>query len=395
MSALGHSLGRLTPCGIPLAWRQLSSDRKRLVTALAGVTFGVMLMLFQLGVYKAIMEMVIRPIRSMDGELLLLSRNFEYVYSTRRFPERRVYQALADPEVASVYPVTLHFLRWRNPVSGIERELVTYGIYPGKNPFRLPEVREQVAVCTSPEGVLFDEMSSDDYGPIPMLFRKNGPFYNEISGQRVKVQGLFRMGQTLASSGHVVTGMETFLRISGIPPHHCNFGVVKLRPGADARATAARLTALMPADVEVVPCDVVIEREQSYWARRTPVGFITIAGMLIAMVVGAVIVYQILYTDINDHMREYATLKAMGLTDRFFMGLVVQEATILLAIGFVPGMAISATLFQAAVRLAGIPTRLTVADTALVFGLAAVMCLAAGLLATRRLRSADPADIFS
>ena len=124
-------------------------------------------------------------------------------------------------------------------------------------------------------------------------------------------------------------------------------------------------------------------------------GFITMAGMLIAMIVGAVVVYQVLYTDINDHLREYATLKAMGLSNGFFVGLVVREAAILLGIGFVPGAAIAAAAFAGARSVAGIPTYLTWSDTAAVVALAALMCLAAGLLATRRLRSADPADIFS
>jgi putative ABC transport system permease protein len=389
------NLVRLAPCGIPLAWRQISSDRKRLVTALAGVSFGVMLMLFQLGVYKAIMEMVIRPIRALDGELMVISRNFEYLYAAERFPERRIYQVLADREVASVHPLLMSFVRWRNPDTGVDREMVVYGMHPGKNPFRIPEIAAQSMVCANPEGILFDEMSTSDFGPVPDRFRKGGAFYCEVNGRRVKVQGLFAMGQTLASSGHALTGIETLLRLSEIPQHHCNVGVIKLQPGADPRAAAARLTHLLPADVEVVTSSELAKREQQYWEKRTPVGFITLAGMLIAMVVGAVIVYQILYTDINDHMREYATLKAMGLPDMFFMGLVVQEAAILLAIGFIPGMTISAALFRVAVTSAGIPTRLTLVDTAIVVAMATIMCLSAGLLATRRLRSADPADIFS
>ncbi len=385
----------LAPCGIPLAWRQLSGDRKRLAAALAGVSFGVMLMLFQLGIFKAFMEMVIRPIRAMKGELLIISRNYEYVYSAQRFPERRIYQALADEAVDEVFPVMLAFLNWRNPVTGISRELVMFGIHPGKNPFTLPEIIAQQQVCANPEGLLFDEQSSDDYGPVAEWFREKGAWHGEINEHRVQVQGLFAMGETLASSGHVVAGLETFLRVSELPQHQCNLGVVKLKPRASPEAVAARLAELLPPDVEVVTRSELERREQAYWTERTPVGFITVAGMLIAMVVGSVIVYQILYTDINDHLREYATLKAMGLRDLFFMGLVVQEAVILLLIGFVPGLAITAALFHVAESSAGMPTRLTWAGTATVFGLAAFMCVASGLLATRRLRLADPADIFN
>lgn len=395
MNILSCTRRMLVPCGIPLAWRQLSSDRKRMVTALAGVSFGVMLMLFQQGIYVALMKMVVRPIEAMDGELTMVSRNFEYFCSAKRFPERRIYQALADPDVESVSPVALQFLHWRNPDTGIERDLVAFGIYPGRNPFRLPEVVAQAGVFTHPQGILYDRMSKRDFGPVAEIFQRDGPFAVEISGRRAEVQGLFAMGETLASSAHIITGMENFLRLSGIREHQCSVGVIRLQPGADPPAVAARLKRLLPSDVDVIPREELARREQQYWAKRTPVGFITIAGMIIAMVVGSVIVYQILYTDVNDHLREYATLKAMGMPGRFFTSLVVQESAILLGIGFLPGLAIAGALFREAESVAGIPTRLTWGDTSLIFGLAAVMCLVGGLLATRRLRSADPADIFS
>ena len=56
------------------------------------------------------------------------------------------------------------------------------------------------------------------------------------------------------------------------------------------------------------------------------------------MLVGLVIVYQVLSTDVADHLREYATFKAMGYPHRFFLGIVFEEALILGVIGFVPGL---------------------------------------------------------
>ncbi len=153
-------------------------------------------------------------------------------------------------------------------------------------------------------------------------------------------------------------------------------------------------TAVLPEDVEVITRGELLRREQTFWKETTPIGFITTSGMIMAMLVGAVIVYQILYTDINDHLKEYATLKALGLNNRFFRNLILQESAILLGIAFVPGLGLCALLFRFAVWKAGIPTHLSFTNTFIALGLAAIMCLGAGFFATRRLRSADPAEIF-
>jgi len=182
--------------------------------------------------------------------------------------------------------------------------------------------------------------------------------------------------------------------LSGAPSGTINFGMIRLKPGADPEAVAERLRKIVPEDVSVLTRGQLIRREQVYWQNNTPVGFITIAGMILAMFVGAVIVYQILYTDINDHLKEYATLTAIGLGPGYFVKFILTESLILLVIGFIPGLLITALLFLLAESSAELPTRITLFDTALVFCMAAIMCLIAGFLATRRLRSVDPADIF-
>ena len=116
--------------------------------------------------------------------------------------------------------------------------------------------------------------------------------------------------------------------------------------------------------------------------------------MAVAIFVGAIIVYQILYTDVTDHLPEYATLKAIGFDDKFFIWVIIQESLILSILGFIPGTAIAALLYYATRVIANMPTYLTFTNLAIVFLLTLFMCSIAGLLATRRLRMANPADIF-
>lgn len=382
------------PGGIPLAWRQLSGDKKRFATALAGVSFGVVIMLFQLGISQAFDKMVIRPIVAAKGDLILISPDFQYLLSPGGFPERRLYQALSDVQVESVYPLNIIYAKWRNPQNGAKTDIALIGIQASKNPFLIEEVASRSDVLTNPENVLFDTGSTPDCGDIAGLFAKEGQVATEINGQRIRVDGLFSMGQTLAAYGHVVAGMETYQRITEQPSGTINLGLIGLKSGADPEEVALRLQKLLPEDVEVLTRAKLIQREQIYWQNNTPVGFIVMAGMVLAMFVGAVIVYQILYTDINDHLKEYATLKAIGLGQGFFIKFIIAQSLILLFIGFIPGLIVSALLFALADASAGLPTQLTLSGTLIVFFLSAFMCLSAGLLATKRLRSVDPADIF-
>ena len=385
----------LVPLGIPLAWRQLADDKKRLVAALTGITFGIMLMLFQLGLYNGIMAMVVLPHTSLRGELVMVSPNYEYFGSSLEFSRRRLYQARSLPEVASTAPLYLGFLTWANPATGRVRTIFAMAIEPDENPFTIPEIRDHVAAIRDPESILFDTLSQDDYGPVPLLFRERGSVEAEAERKRVRVTGLYTLGHTLAASADVILSDEGYFRLRPDKPRNmANVGMIQLKPGADADAVARRLRALLPPDVEILPREVFVRNEQEYWAKRTPIGFVTVAGMLVGMLVGAIVVYQILYTDVNDHLHQYATLKAIGLGDGFFMGLVLQEAAILVALSFLPAALLTAVLNYQAHNAAHIPTELSPRDLLTVLAAVAVMCLAAGLLATRKLRAADPADVF-
>jgi len=382
------------PAGIPLAWRQLMGEKKRFAVAVLGVAFAVVLMLFQVGVFRAFMVMVVRPIEALRGDLVIISRDMQYLMTTASFPERRLTQTEALPEVRRVYPVRLAFCMWRNPDCGKQYELALFGIRRDANPFILPEIESQLEVLSLPDGALYDAQSSPEYGDVRAHLKREPALAAEVNRKRLRVLGTFSLGQTLAAYGTVLVGAETFQRLDGRAANLIELGMIELAPDANPQAVADRLTALLPDDVDIITRAAFIRREQAYWQANTPIGFIVIAGLVIALFVGAVIVYQILYTDINDHLREYATLKAMGMSDGFFTGLLVQEACILPAFGVPPGLLLTYGLFRLAETVGGLPTRLNLTDTVFVCSLTVIMCIAAGLIATRRLRAADPSDIF-
>jgi putative ABC transport system permease protein len=385
------------PLGIPLPWRQLVVEKKRFAAAVAGITFAVTMMLFQIGLQSALFSQVVAPIRQMRADVVVISSQFEYLGSSHEFPAVRLFSAEGDPTVQSGTSLNLGSLPFKNPNTGRARDIFFLAFDPAEKPFTNPDILAQQDKLKR-EGVgLFDQLSRPDYGPMAELLAKdaNGAVDSEIDDHHVQVEGLFEMGVTFAADGNVLMGRDTYVKIfPGARADQISLGLLTLKPGADPEAVALALDKRLPDDVKVLSYNQFLEKEKQYWAERTPIGFVITASMIVSLIVGAVIVYQILYTDVTDHLPEYATLKSIGFTDGYFIKLVLQESLILSVFGFVPGLGLAAALYWLTRTYAHMPAYLTLGNIAIIFGLSLGMCLLAGGLATRKLRHANPADIF-
>jgi len=385
------------PLGIPLSWRQLVQEKKRFAAAVAGITFAVMMMLFQIGLQSALFTQVVAPIRQMRADVVLLSPQFEYLGSSHEFPAQLLYSAQGDEAVDSAMALYLGSLPFKNPVTGRARDIFILAFNPTEKPFTNPAILARQDILNREGVVLFDRLSRPDYGDISQLLAASGDgsVKSEVADRQVQIQGLFEMGVTFAADGNLLMGRDTYLHISpGARADQISLGLLTLKPGADPATVAAKLDKRLPDGVSVLTYDQFLEKEKRYWADRTPIGFVITASMIVSLIVGAVIVYQILYTDVTDHLPEYATLKSIGFTDGYFIGLVLQESVILSVCGFLPGLGLAAILYWLTRTYAHMPAYLTLANVSIVFGMTLFMCLLAGGLATRKLRQANPADIF-
>ncbi len=384
------------PLGIPLSWCQLVQEKKRFLAAVAGITVAVAMMLFQVGLQSALFAQVVAPIKQMRGDVVLISSQFEYLGSSHEFPRARLYSAQGyDESVVGATSLNLGSLPFKNPETGKARDIFFLAFNPSEEPFTNPEILNQQGKLKLEGTVLFDRLSRADYGPVPKLLADNGGVKDtEVDDHHVQIAGLFNMGVTFAADGNVLMGRDTYLKIMpGARADQISLGLLMLKPGANAETVAAKLDKRLPDDVQALSYNQFIAKEEAYWTERTPIGFVITASMLVSLMVGAVIVYQILYTDVTDHLPEYATLKSIGFTDGYFIKLVLQESVILSVFGFVPGLGLAAGLYWATRTYGHMPAHLTAHNITLVFTLALGMCLIAGALATRKLRKANPADI--
>lgn len=187
---------------------------------------------------------------------------------------------------------------------------------------------------------------------------------------------------------------QRFLQVFPRQASEVDIGLISLKPGADVEQVRSQLAAGLPNDVKVLALEDFAQIEKNYWANGTGIGFIFGLSVGVGFIVGIVIVYQILYSDVSDHLPEYATLKAIGYSDRYLLGVLTQEALLLAILGYIPGFILSFGLYQVAYAATLLPIAMTLERAGLVLVLTIIMCSVSGAIAMRKLRSADPADVF-
>jgi len=383
---------------IPLAWAQLTREKMRLVIALAGIGFADLLMFMQFGFRDALFESAVSFHAKLKGDIFITSTQSTALIAMKSFPQRRLYQALSFDGVQAISPVYLGFGLWKNPDPNQRntRQLMVIGFDPAQPIFEMPEVKDNLDKIKISDVVLFDRASRPEFGPIAEYFQQGKPVETEVDNRRVTVEGLFTLGASFGADGNLITSDLNFLRIfnrrrsKGL----IDIGIVHLQPGTDVKAVIEKMRATWPKDVTIASKEEFVAFERKYWEESTSIGFVFTLGAAMGFMVGIVIVYQILYTDVTDHLPEYATLKAMGYKDIYFLTLVFQEALILAILGYLPGLGVSMFLYNLARNATSLPMYMTVAKAMTVFVMTVIMCFVSGAIAVRKLQAADPADIF-
>ncbi|WP_341526532.1 ABC transporter permease DevC [Nostoc sp. UHCC 0302] len=380
---------------IPLSWLQLTREKTRLAVALAGIAFADILMFMQLGFRDALYYSNVRFHTSLQGDIVLISSQSTALLAMKAFSQRRLYKALDLPAVQSVHPIYLDYTSWKNPVTGIPRNLLIFGFNPEANILNLSGVQENLDKVKQPDVVLFDRSSRVEYGPIAANFGQGKIVTAEVRRRRIKVGGLFTLGASFGADGNLITSDVNFLRIFNNRQRGLiDIGLIRLKPGANSTDVSQELRNYLPKDINVLTKQEFIDYERNYWASGTAIGFIFTLGTIMGFIVGTVIVYQILYTEVTDHLAEYATLKAIGYTQNYLLIVILQEALFLAILGYLPGFAFSMFMYQRAREATLLPVFMSFDRAVMVLILTIIMCFISGAIAVRKLRSADPADIF-
>jgi putative ABC transport system permease protein len=405
----------------PLAWRNVQRGGARSLAAVAGVGFVVTMVLLQLGFLEAVRVTATSLYDQLDFDVALISPRYEQLYDAGTFPAERLRSAEGLETVVDARPMHVAFAMWRCPPSPLEperagegapggrdtpvpasaggsrpvkrRELLAIGIDLQRNPFREP-IRGRVEAARAQlelDGrVLLNEQSHADFGW--WAWPTFGGW--ELGRSAVEVVGGFPLQRGFGADGAVLMSDLTFQRrCASRWARGVSLGLVRVRAGT-GEESVRRLKAILPPDTVALSRSELNGREQEYWVNQTSTGKIFASGVLVAMAVAAVVVYQVLSNDVRSHLPEYATLKAMGYSDRYLSRVVVVQALIYALGSFGPAVIVAYIVYRVTEALAGIPMRMTVSNLALALGLAAAISLLSALLTVGKLRSADPAELY-
>ena len=390
----------------PLAWKNLTHDWRRLAAAVAGIGFAVILMFTQVGFQNALFDSQAKLIDDLQGDIFLVNKAKFTLAAEKRFPITRLLQARSCPGVLGAYPLYSELTTsvLRNMQHGLGNKgfpIRSLGFELDDPVFRIPSVNSQRDLLRPPGTALIDRKSKKKKFSFPRDDNRRLALESqELAGKKLALVGTFELGTDFAHDGNVVMSAENFAdyfphrKRFGDPLSVVDIGIVHLRPDADRVKTQAILRQTLTKDVHVLTREEFRFAEVDFWDESTPIGTIFTFGKIIGFVVGMVICYQVIYSDITDHLPEFATLKAMGYPAGYFVRMIVVEALLLSAVGFVPGAVVSAILYSWLAGQTGLLMSMTWEGSLFVLAATIAMCIASGMLALRKLVAADPASLF-
>jgi putative ABC transport system permease protein len=362
--------------------------------AVCGIGFAVVLMFMQLGFRNALFDSTVALHQRMNADLIITSAARYTVSVKETFSRRRLAQARACAAIESAWPLYIETAQsiWKNPATGQGHPIRVLAFDPAE-PVLLLSDFDANAIAT-PGTLAVDRRSKGDYGS-PRIGDKI-----ELSDHATRIVATFELGTDFANDGNCIISSQQYRDYFSLPGSShdkltdVDVGLLKVRPSVPLADALAQVREALPDDVRVQTRQQFIDQELAFWQHSTPIGFIFGLGTVMGFIVGVVICYQILYADVDDHMAEFATLKAIGYHNSYFVSVVLQESLWLSAFGFVPGIVTAGLLYGVLGWLTGLLLNLTAPRVLGVLFLTLAMCIVSGCLALRRVFQADPAELF-
>ena len=380
---------------LPIGWLQLTHNKGRLLAAVSGVAFANLLVFMQLGIMGALNGSTVAPYALLNADIILSAQEGNTLTDSEHIARVRMFQALGVAGVAEATPIYIGNLPFTLD-NGTSVSLLTFGVDTTRPGFVSPPIAAALDQLTIENTALLDEGTRGLPSSVVDTLKSGDTVSFEANGATLTAIGTMNVGGGFLADGMLMTSDQTFLRFFGsrdsAAPDHI---LLRVQDGVSSDIVASRLRAALPAaSVKVQTSAEAQAADLDFMATERPTGIIFGFGVFMGILVGFVIVYQVLSTDVADHLREYATFKAMGYGHPFFLGIVFEEAIILAVFGFIPGFLVSIGLYAGLVAVTGLPVSMDAARALLVFAGTLASCTLSGAVATRRLANADPADLF-
>jgi putative ABC transport system permease protein len=375
--------------GIFLAWHNTFFNKKRTLAAVAGITFSILLLFMELGFLDTVRRSASLVYKSLDFDFILVNYDYEYMNETGRFNRGQLIQAMVTPGVHKVAAMDMAVGQWEDTDTEIQSSIMILGI-PNESVFILdPLIKDQLDQIDPSYTVMLDRLSNPSFGSLA-----KGREEAKINRLDVTVSSVFNLGMGFYADGAAISSPQTFAALTRLDPGFIRYGLIKAVPGENLEDLKHRLQQTLSPDVMIFDRQEMIVMEEAYFVNVMPIGIMVRAGVVVAFLVGAVILFQVLSTEITNRLDEFATLKAAGFTNTFVYGVGFQQAFIFCMLSYGPALVFAHFLFKIVHQATRLPSFLTMNLSALVLALSLSMCLISGFLALRKVKKADPADLF-
>ena len=383
-----------------LAFRDLVHRPGRTASALAGVIFAIVLLFMQSGFYLACRDSATRIHDLLDFDLMVTSARYSFILKADSIERSRLEQVRGVPGVSDVLAVRVGPGQWRSPESGTGYDLVLLGVDPAERPFSVQTLNEDLARLHRGETVIFDARAHPVLGTNPVGSA------SEFDSRRLRVVDTFDWGAGFVANGLAVTSETTFAATFPRRPRDAvQLGLVRVTDDVGAAvagesredrasAIASRIRQRLPTDVKVWTRKEIKDRDRTFFLRDRPIGLMFTSGVVLAVLVGGVILFQLLAAEVSSRQSELATLKALGYRNAEVYVVVVARGFLYTLLAFVPALGLAAVLFDVTRQIARLPMRLEAGLVVSVLVASVLMCLSGAMVAARKVRRADPADLF-
>jgi putative ABC transport system permease protein len=370
----------------PLARRNLLHDKVRLTVTLTGIVFAVVLIVVELGLFVGFTVTTSSIIDKSNVDLWVVSKHTPYIEQGSAFSERKLYQVLATPGVASAEKYIVRFAQWKTP-DGAEESVQAVGFNPYSGvggPWNV--VAGNVADLKTPDAVMVDELYKKKLG-----VTKVGEVF-EINGRRARVVGFTRGIRAFTTTPYVFTSFKNAQGFTRIDEDQTFFILVRAVPGTNVQVLQHDLEARVR-DIDALTTSQFSSMTRIYWMFTTGAGVAVLIAALLGLVVGVVVVAQTIYATTVDHIREFGTLKAMGAPNRYIYKVIITQAGISAVAGY--GLAMLVSIFIVRASQSGGAAILLPWTMAIgIFFLTVLMCVSAALVSINKVTHLDPAIVF-
>ena len=379
-----------------LAWANTTEDIGRLVVRCTGITFAVLLMFMQTGFRNALFDSNVRIAEITDADFVVRTKTRFMLSSGQTMPFEKVIAARNIAGVAEVQPVYFENVVSHLRKTGRASRRIRVISFDVESPiFKNLGISGFADSLNGPATAIADRKSKKMF-KFDESTCNSSSWYGELFGKKIRIVGCFDLGIDFSNDGNLFMTPANFAQYfqhRGIG-EVVDYGLIRIDDDADPSEVKTDLQQILGPHVIVDTKAEFLTSERNFWGKSTPIGLIFNFGTLIGFVVGLIICYQVLATDIGDHMAEFATFKAMGFPTSFFTILVVVQALFMAVISFLPGMLITLMIFGFVNTYSGLIMFLNLERAALVLGLTMAMCVVSGIIALQKLLSSDPANLF-